>query len=118
MALELADLLLIATNSDLRQSLEFALRAEGHRVTCRSLAGAIAERGNRPDCAVIDHHAVGTDPATTTAFFRDFAPVILLANQVPHPLSPMAFRTVLKPFLGAALSDAVRDALGVRTATT
>ena len=112
------NVLLVAKTSDLRESLEFALRAEGYDETCRSSIGAAVERGTQPDCTVVDHHALGSDVAATSRFFRDFAPVILLANEVQHPLSHLAHRTVLKPFLGAALSDAVREAIGLRTATT
>lgn len=110
-------ILLVAPDTDLRRSLEFALRAEGFDVTCRANIGA-REQPSGYGCTVLDHHAAGTDSAAAASFCKSFSPVILLANQQPHPLSPWAFRTVLKPLLGRALSDAVHDALGAREPTT
>jgi DNA-binding NtrC family response regulator len=104
-------LLIVAADSDLRRSLEFALRAEGYEVTSQSNASG-ARAVDRPyECTVVDHHAFAGSLEAGVAFCRAFVPVILLANQTQHPLSPWAFRTMLKPLLGAALSDAVRDAV-------
>jgi DNA-binding response OmpR family regulator len=110
-------ILLVAPDSDLRKSVEFALRAEGYEVTSFASIGA-NERASRYDCTVLDHHAIGLDPAVAARFCDVFAPVVLLANQPIHTLSPVAFRTVQKPLLGAALTDAIRDATGGRSATT
>lgn len=109
-------ILLVAPESDLRRSVEFALQAEGYDVTSRASIGA----HERPayDCTVVDHHALGGNAAAAARFCAIFAPVVLLANQAPHALSSRAFRTVLKPHLGAALTDAVRDALASRATTT
>jgi hypothetical protein len=68
------------------------------------------------DCAVVDHHALGNDRAAAQAFLEAFAPSILLANK-PHELSAAAFRTVLKPHLGPALTAAIREAIETRKAT-
>lgn len=102
--------LLVAPDSDLRRSLEFSLAAEGYEVTSRASIGA-HEQPSAFACTVVDHHALGPDPQRAAAFFNIFTPVVLLANAQEHPLSPRAFRTVMKPLLGAALTDAVRDAL-------
>jgi hypothetical protein len=110
-------ILVIAADSDLRRSLDFALTAEGHDVTCRASTGAQV-LPNAFDCTVLDHHAVGPDLATARTFCRAFAPVILLANLEGHVLSPWAFRTVLKPQLGLALMEAIQEAVGLRGATT
>jgi DNA-binding NtrC family response regulator len=112
----MARILLIAPDSTLRRSLEFALGAEGHDVTSRSSISA----QERPDyeCTVLDQHAVGNNGAEAAAFCASFFPVILLANELPHPLAPGAFRTLLKPLLGPALIDAVDQALQQRTVTT
>lgn len=110
-------ILLIAPDSDLRKSVVFALRAEGYDVTSSASIGA-HERASGYDCTVLDHHAVGLDPAAAARFCRLFAPVVLLADQPVHTLSPLAFRTVQKPLLGAALTDAIRDATAARDATT
>jgi len=103
-------ILLVAPDSDLRKSLEFALRAEGYEVTSRASIGA-RERPGAYDCTVIDHHALGNNRAVAAEFCIIFAPVILLTNHRNHPLSPWVSRTVLKPLLGAALIGAVRDAM-------
>lgn len=103
-------ILLVAPDSDLRKSLEFALQAEGYEVTSRASIGA-RERPSAYDCTVIDHHALGNNPAFAAEFCTIFAPVILLTNHREHPLSSSAFRTMLKPLLGAALIEAIRDAV-------
>lgn len=105
----MARILLIAPDSALRKSLEFALGAEGHDVTTRASVGAHERPGY--DCTVLDQHAVGKDGAAAAAFCGNFAPVIFLTNDASHPLAQAAFRTVLKPLLGAALIRAVNDAL-------
>jgi len=108
-------ILLIAPDSELRRSVEFALGAEGHDVTCRASIAA----HERPDydCTVIDQHALGNDRKAASTFCSIFSPVILLASQTSHPLSPDVFRTLLKPQLGPALVGAVADAIA-RPATT
>lgn len=109
-------ILVIAADSDLRRSLEFALRADGHEVTCLASTGAhVLPHGF--DCTVVDHHAVGKDLKQGAAFCGAFAPVIMLANRETHPLSPHAFRTLQKPTLGPALSAAIHEAVAARTIT-
>lgn len=114
----MAHLLLVAPSSDLSRSIEFALRAEGYDVISKPDVRSAAEgRTGSYDCAIVDHHALGRDREADAALFENAAPIILLANQAPHLLSPQAYRTLLKPFLGEALSDAVRGALGSAHAT-
>jgi hypothetical protein len=108
------NILVIARDPDLRQSLQFALEAEGYAVTWRPGIGAPGQL-HHFDCTVVDHHALGDDWAATLAFCVLNRPVVLLANSLVHPLSPNVFRTVLKPMLGAALSEAIRDALATQT---
>jgi hypothetical protein len=98
--------------------LEFALRAEGYEVVPTGDIDAAGVAQRHYDCTVIDHHALSTNIEAGAATCQALAPVILLANQAPHPLSPWAFRTLLKPLLGVALSDAVRDAVSAVGATT
>lgn len=106
-------ILLVAPDSDLRKSLEFALQAEGYEVTSRASIAARLQPGTY-DCTVLDHHAIGNDRKAAASFCSIFAPVILLANEQPHALSPAAFNTLMKPLLGAALSEAIREAIAVR----
>ena len=113
----MAHVLLIVLDSDLRKSLDFALRADGHAVTWRSSL----DESPIPmhfDCTILDHHAVGLNLKQGEVFCRAFWPVILLANTEGHALSKVAFCTVLKPLLGPVLSAAVNDAVAVRPVTT
>lgn len=102
--------LIIAADADLRRSLQFALEAEGYKVTCRASIGA-HELPRDYDCTVIDHHVLGKDRELAAGYITTFAPVVLLANTSQHALSPWAFRTLMKPLLGPALSIAISDAV-------
>jgi hypothetical protein len=106
-------ILVIAQDADLRRSLQFALEAEGYVVT---LGSSIAVRDPPAElaCTVIDHHALGGNRAASIAFLQSFEPVILLANMTNHSLSPWAYRTVLKPLLGPALTAAIREVVDAR----
>ena len=103
-------ILVIAEESDLRRSLQFALDAEGYEVTARSTL-APAELALPFDCTIVDHHAADRDAAAAIAFFAAFAPIVLLADERTHPLCAHATRIVLKPLLGPALSAAIREAI-------
>ena len=110
--------LIIAPSTDMRQSLHFALESEGYAVTASS---TIAETTSLPqtfDCTVLDHHAELVDRAGALELCSRVYPVILLANALPHRLSSMVFRTVLKPMLGPPLSVAVRQAIDSRAIPT
>jgi hypothetical protein len=48
-------------------------------------------------------------------FIQGHWPVVLLANGTPGVDLPVSFRVVTKPLLGAALSQAVREAVALRT---
>lgn len=112
----MTQILLVAPDSDLRKSVEFALQVEGYDVTSR--ASIAAREQPHYDCTVVDHHALGNNRRRAADFCEIYEPVILLANHLPHELSPYAFRTVMKPLLGAALTDAIHDAIGKRPITT
>lgn len=110
-------ILVIAPDSDLRQSLQFALEAEGYAVTaCARMDDPTP--GDGFDCTVLDHHAADKDRDAAIAFCDLFRPVVLLANRESHPLAAAAFRTVLKPMLGPALARAVGQAIEVRASPT
>jgi CheY-like chemotaxis protein len=110
MPVDMPRILLIAEESDLRRSVQFALDAEGYAVTAR--AGLTPpEPARHFDCTIIDHPTADADP-TALAFFAAHAPIVLLADALTHPLAPHATRTVLKPLLGPALSAAIREAIG------
>lgn len=102
-------ILVVAPNTGLRHSLQFALESEGYEVVAAdSLAASPA---NGAAVTVIDHHALGKDHDAAIAFVTAHKPVVLLANAKAHALSPWAFRTVMKPMLGDSLSGAVRQAI-------
>jgi hypothetical protein len=107
--------LVLASDSELSRSLRFALEVEGYEVTWRTSISSKPMPGEY-DCTIVDHHAFGHDLAAAQRFVRAFFPVVLLANK-PDPLSPLVFRTLLKPHLGAPLIDAVRDAIAQSHAT-
>jgi hypothetical protein len=110
-------ILVIAQDADLRRSLQFALEAEGYAVTVSS---SIAVRDPPAEfaCTVVDHHALGSNRGAAIAFLETFEPVILLANMSSHTLSPWAYRTVLKPLLGPALTTAIREVIDARAVPT
>jgi CheY-like chemotaxis protein len=109
--------LVIAPDLDLRRSLQFALEAEGHTVTWRTSIAPMTVLPRDFDCTVVDHHALGNDKSVAQTFLRAFEPAILLANK-PHELSADAFRTILKPHLGATVTLAIREAMETRKTTT
>ncbi len=113
----MARVLLIAADPELRRSLQFAFEAEGYAVSWRTRLGSDV-RPQDFDCTVIDDDGLGVDKAAAVAFFETFTPVVLLADTVPHSLSPWAFLTVEKPMLGAALARAVQQAVATRRITT
>jgi hypothetical protein len=102
--------LIVAPDTTLRHSLRFALEAEHFQVSWRASLGAKPMPGEY-DCTIVDHHALGGDLQAAETFLAAFKPVILLANG-PHQLSPLVFRTILKPGLGAPVIQAVHDAIG------
>lgn len=110
-------ILVIAPNADLRQSLRFALEADGHSIAAYPGLGDVAEPPGRFDCTVLDHHAVDAN-AAASGFLSAFSPVVLLANTASHPLAARAALTLTKPTLGPFLSQAVTEAMLTRKATT
>jgi len=106
-------LLIVAPAAALTASLRFVLEAEGYTVaTATSLAEADRLTG-KFDCTVLDHHVLpNRSEQEVIGFMERHHPIVLLANELPHPLSGRSFRTLAKPLLGAALSHAVREAVG------
>lgn len=113
----MAHLLVVAPNATFRNSLRFALEAEGYDVTTTASLATLASPASRFDCSIIDHHALDGTGADGRRMLAAAAPVVLLANSPAHPLAALSFRTLTKPTLGAALSDAVRAAIAARRAT-
>lgn len=110
-------LLVVAPSSTFRNSLRFALEAEGYDVTAAASLQATDRPASSFDCVVLDHHAIDGAASDDTRLLAASAPVVLLANSAAHPLAASSFRTLTKPTLGPALSDAVRAAIAARDAT-
>jgi CheY-like chemotaxis protein len=105
------DILVVAPTDALRASLRFLLEEESYRVTTVASIDEASALHAAFACAVIDHHALRSTPAPELgAFIHAHWPVVLLANGTPGEL-PESFRVVTKPLLGAALSQAVREAV-------
>lgn len=108
-----AKILIVAPSDALRNSLRFLLEEESYAATTTA---SLAEAALAPDhfaCTVLDHHALRDAPRAEIAeFTRSHWPVVLLTNG-PGATGPLAFRTVAKPLLGAALSQAVREAVAM-----
>ncbi|MBN9316732.1 MAG: hypothetical protein J0I99_13405 [Devosia sp.] len=107
-------LLVVAPSSSLRNSLRFALEAEGYTVTAVTSVDDLDEPAASFDCAVVDHHGLTSFTSESRRFLKEFEPVVLLANTPAHPMAGYTFRTLTKPFLGPALSEAVKRALATR----
>jgi len=111
-------LLVVAPSSSLRNSLRFALEAEGYNVTAVPSVEDLDEPAASFDCAVVDHHGLKMVAPESRSFLQQFEPVVLLANTPAHPMANFTFQTLTKPFLGPALSDAVRRALASRASAS
>lgn len=109
-------LLIVAPAIALTASLRFLLEAENYAVsTANSLAEA-QEMPGRFDCTILDHHVLSAQAEQeATRFVESHWPVVLLANDLSGGLSSHSFRTLTKPLLGAALSQAVREAISSRS---
>lgn len=104
-------ILTIAANPDLRRSVAFALRAEGHTVTSREAIVAVDE-GRGYDCVVLDHRVARIMPRDLLIEFFSLSPnIVLLAGQPDPGLASRAFRVVETPQLGGNLSAAVAAAV-------
>jgi CheY-like chemotaxis protein len=106
-------ILVIALNRDFRNSLAFALEAEGYSVETRGDLAALDQVG-RFGAIVLDHRALqpqSLDRAVDATLSR--VPVILLASRPQDWLASNTFRTVPTPLMGSVLSDAVADAIAV-----
>lgn len=113
----MTNLLVVAPSSTLRNSLRFALEAEGYEVTATASLPAVDLPTSSFDCVVVDHHAIDGTAAGDHSALAASAPMVLLANSPTHPLAVLSFRTLTKPTLGPALSEAVRAAVAARSHT-
>ncbi len=113
---QIDQILVVAPTDALRASLRFLLEEESYGVTSVSSIEEAAALPGAFACAVLDHHALRSrGAAVVDDFIQGHWPVVLLANGTPGVDLPVSFRVVTKPLLGAALSQAVREAVALRT---
>jgi hypothetical protein len=101
--------LVIAPNSDFRQSLRFALEAEGYAVT--DVTAIPVGRIPAYDAVVLDHKATRGPRQDVLHFCEQSQPVVLLDGHPQAWLAERIFRAVPTPLRGDALSHAVADAV-------
>ncbi|MEW9804741.1 hypothetical protein [Mesorhizobium marinum] len=108
-----ADLiLLVVPDTAFRRSLEFALEADGFAVD--SHAGTepafASPSAAAAACAIVDDAAVTDWSPASLQFLRFGRPVLILAGPFREVPELRRVSVVTKPFLGAPLIDAVRQA--------
>lgn len=105
-------ILVIAADSDLRRSLEFALEADGYIVTAWSkLYITMLTSDLAFDCTVLDHGALTVPPGEVIEFCIRARPIVLLSNSEIFWLSEWIAGSVEKPTPGGALSAAIQSAM-------
>jgi hypothetical protein len=108
----MSTLLIVAPTAALTASIRFVLEAEDYDVTATTSLANAGQVAVRFDCTIVDHHVLppGEDE-DAVKFLKAHQPVVLLANNMLHPSAKWSYRTLTKPLLGAALSQAVREAV-------
>lgn len=110
----IVEILIVAPSDALRNSLSFLLEEESYRVTTASSIAEAMLLTEHFACTVLDHHAArDAEPADMAAFTQRHRPVVTLTNGLEGAGPNGSFRVVTKPFLGPALSQAVRDAVAL-----
>lgn len=107
-------LLVVAPETDLRQSLIFALEAEGFSVTARDTPPARSWLAtNRFDCTIVDQKAFTGPDYEAIAFCIKAHPVVLMAAR-PHAwLGEWVVASVELPMRGNEVATAVRQAMHI-----
>ncbi len=107
-------LLLVTAETDLRQSLAFALEADGFDVTIRETPPARQWLvANRFDCTIVDQKAFRGADYEAIAFCIKAHPVVLMAER-PHPwLTEWVSATLDLPLRGNEVATAVRHAMHI-----
>lgn len=107
-------LLVIAPNKDLRDSLVFALEAEGHAVTAlEAIPGTAWLAAQDFECTVLDQKALTGQPSESISFCARAFPVVLLAARPHEWLIEWVAQVVEMPVAGNAVATAVREAINI-----
>ena len=105
-------LLIVAPDDEVRQSLVFALEAEGYDVAALGqLPGPEWLSAHRQDCTILDQRAVRPCDRDALAVFLAAAPAVLLAHRPQPWLSERVRATVDTPAREGAMLRAVEGAL-------
>ena len=102
-------IILIASESAFRRSLEFALEVEGFSVESHALLSE-AERSPAAAtavCSVVDESALSIGAGAIRLFERMAGPVILLADDVSKTAARKGMTVLTKPLRGNDLVDVV-----------
>jgi DNA-binding response OmpR family regulator len=107
-------ILVAAPGAELRQSIVFALEADGFEVDAHdTLGSAIAALGaSRSICLVVDENALGGHANGVGALRKVGLPVILLVDRMRTIPRLPRIKTLTKPLLGQRLIEMVRGASG------
>jgi hypothetical protein len=102
--------LVVARDVVLRQSLEFALGAEGYAVDVHADISAVPGASGYA-CLVLDETGLAGRRDDIAAFCAGFATVVALADRPDGFVARLAHSVVAKPLDGSAVTAAVRSAL-------
>ncbi len=102
-------ILLVASESAFRRSLEFALEVEGFSVESHAL---LSEAEQSPAavvalCAVIDEGVLRSRAGPPRSLDRIIRPIILLANELSATVARKGLTVLTKPLRGNDLVDAL-----------
>jgi CheY-like chemotaxis protein len=110
-------LLVVAPAKEFRDSLVFALEAEGYSVTAvNGLTPASWLATRSFDCTVLHHRALTGSPDDILAFTTAMQPIVLLTSKPHGFLDGLVSRVVEMPVAGDAVAAAVREAIHAKEA--
>jgi DNA-binding NtrC family response regulator len=105
-------ILVVASDAELRRSIEFALEAEGYLVSshARLSDAAISSAISVAACVVVDEDSL-QNLVDWGMLSRLTKPTVLLADRSERLPATDAARILFKPLLGNALVETVHDAV-------
>ena len=109
--------LVVAYDMALRQSLEFALAADGYAVCVYPDIGTVPV-AKASTCLVLDETGLAGERDEIAAFCARFDNVVVMADRPDGWVAALAQGTVAKPLVGGAVAAAVRSVLSITAANT
>ncbi len=106
--------IVVAPDSVMRRSLEFALTAEGFlTVSLPTIGSALnSQHAGTAVCTIIDDNAVEDWSSADEMLGRFLVPIVLLLGERERPVTTPSVIAVSKPFLGEPLIAAVNAIVG------